>query len=105
MQFSWEEKIVAPLIAAPNGECATKKTKRKGKNGSVTTLAMRVTLTSNAKRNTLFFFVDKLDEVLIRVTLDVEMSLREKKNRNGENNLGSCLFSYLKLPIGRQLHM
>jgi hypothetical protein len=29
--FSWEERLVAPLIAAPNEECTTKKTKREGK--------------------------------------------------------------------------
>ena len=27
LQFSQEEKLVAPLIAAPNGECANEKTK------------------------------------------------------------------------------
>jgi hypothetical protein len=30
-----EEKLIAPLIAAPNGECATKKTKKKGKKGAL----------------------------------------------------------------------
>ena len=35
LQFSLEEKLVAPLIAAPNGKCATKKTKRKGKKGAL----------------------------------------------------------------------
>jgi hypothetical protein len=29
--FSWEEKLVAPLIAAPNGGCANKKTKDRAK--------------------------------------------------------------------------
>jgi hypothetical protein len=33
--FSWEEKLVVPLIAAPNGECDTKKTKGKGKKGAL----------------------------------------------------------------------
>jgi hypothetical protein len=31
MLFSWEEKLIAPLIAAPNGECANEKTKDKAK--------------------------------------------------------------------------
>jgi hypothetical protein len=31
LQFSWEEKLVAPLIAAPNGECANEKTKDRAK--------------------------------------------------------------------------
>ncbi len=31
LQFSWEEKLVAPLIAAPNGECANEKTKDSAK--------------------------------------------------------------------------
>jgi hypothetical protein len=31
LQFYWEEKLVVPLIAAPNGEYTTKKTKRKDK--------------------------------------------------------------------------
>jgi hypothetical protein len=31
--FSQEEKLIVPLISAPNGEYATKKTKRKGKKG------------------------------------------------------------------------
>ncbi len=26
-RFSWEEKLAAPLIAAPNGDCANEKTK------------------------------------------------------------------------------
>jgi hypothetical protein len=35
LQFFWEDKLVAPLIAAPNGECATKKTKGKGNKGAL----------------------------------------------------------------------
>jgi hypothetical protein len=35
LQFFWEEEFVAPLIAAPNGECATKKTTRKDKKGAL----------------------------------------------------------------------
>ncbi len=31
LQFFWEEKHVAPLIAAPNGECANEKTKDRAK--------------------------------------------------------------------------
>ncbi len=31
LQFSWEEKLVAPLIAAPNGKCANEKTKYRAK--------------------------------------------------------------------------
>jgi hypothetical protein len=31
LQFSWEEKLVAPLIAAPNGDCANEKTKDRAK--------------------------------------------------------------------------
>ncbi len=31
LQFSWEEKLVAPLIAAPSGECANEKTKDRAK--------------------------------------------------------------------------
>jgi hypothetical protein len=30
-RFSLEEKLVVPLIAAPNGECANEKTKDRGK--------------------------------------------------------------------------
>jgi hypothetical protein len=30
--FSWEEKLVAPLIVAPNGECANEKTKDRAKS-------------------------------------------------------------------------
>jgi hypothetical protein len=56
---------------------------------------------SNAKRNTQILFADKLNEVLIPVRLDVEMSLRERKNTNSGNNLGSHLFSCLKLPVSR----
>jgi hypothetical protein len=29
--FSWEEKLVVPLIAAPHGECANEKTKDRAK--------------------------------------------------------------------------
>jgi hypothetical protein len=29
--FSWEEKLIAPLIAALNGECTNKKTKDRAK--------------------------------------------------------------------------
>jgi hypothetical protein len=77
----------------------------RAKKEPLTSLAMRVTQMSNSRRNTLILFAYKLDEVPIRVTLVVEMSLREKKKRNSGNNLGSCLFSNLKLRIGRQLHM
>jgi hypothetical protein len=31
LQFSSEEKLVAPLIAAPNGDCANEKTKDRAK--------------------------------------------------------------------------
>jgi hypothetical protein len=31
LQFFWEEKLIAPLIAAPNGECANEKTKDRAK--------------------------------------------------------------------------
>jgi hypothetical protein len=31
LQFSWGGKLVAPLIAAPNGECANEKTKDRAK--------------------------------------------------------------------------
>jgi hypothetical protein len=31
LQFSWEEKLVAPLTAAPNGECANEKPKDRAK--------------------------------------------------------------------------
>ncbi len=31
LQFSWEEKLVVPLIAAPNGECTNEKTKDRAK--------------------------------------------------------------------------
>jgi hypothetical protein len=31
LQFSWEEKLVAPLIASLNGECANEKTKDRAK--------------------------------------------------------------------------
>jgi hypothetical protein len=29
--FFWEEKLVAPLIATPNGDCANEKTKDRAK--------------------------------------------------------------------------
>jgi hypothetical protein len=29
--FSWEEKLTAPLIEAPNGDCENKKTKDRAK--------------------------------------------------------------------------
>jgi hypothetical protein len=31
LQFFWEEKLVAPLIAAPNRDCANEKTKDRAK--------------------------------------------------------------------------
>ncbi len=31
LQFSWGGKLVVPLIAAPNGECANEKTKDRAK--------------------------------------------------------------------------
>jgi hypothetical protein len=31
LQFSWEEKLVVLLIAAPNGECANEKSKDRAK--------------------------------------------------------------------------
>jgi hypothetical protein len=40
---AWEEKLVAPLIAAPNGQCATKgEDRREGQKAQLR--AMRVTL-------------------------------------------------------------
>ena len=57
-----------------------KKTDKKGKNAQLWT--MRVTLI--AKRITILF-ANKLDEVLIRVTLRCRVGLRERKIGNGGN--------------------
>ena len=57
-----------------------KKTDKKGKNAQLQTT--RVTLI--AKRITILF-ANKLDEVLIRVTLRCRVGLRERKTGNGGN--------------------
>ena len=84
LRFSfWEEKLVAPLIAAPNGQCATKEEDRRERQEcSTTDYTTRVTLI--AKRITILF-ANKLDEVLIRVTLRCKVGLRERKTGNGGN--------------------
>jgi hypothetical protein len=66
---------------------------------------MRVTQMSNAKRNTRILFADKLDKVLIQAMLDVEMSLRERKNTNSKNDLGSHLFFLSQTPCRQALGM
>ncbi len=60
-------KPVAPLIAAPNGEYATKGEDRQEGQKSTTT---GYTRNSNCEKD-INFFANKLDEVLIRVTLKV----------------------------------
>jgi hypothetical protein len=60
MTFSWEEKLVAPLIAAPNGEML----KWEDKGTEHKCLTTGYACNCNAKEIT-FFFANKLDEVLI----------------------------------------
>jgi hypothetical protein len=66
LQFSWEEKLVAPLIAAPNVDRAIED-KMIGKKATIhATRAIHA-----CRKKSLFFFASKLDKVLVRVTLVV----------------------------------
>ncbi len=67
LQFSWEEKLIAPLIAAPNGEMC----KWEDKGTKHKCLTTGYPCNCNAKEITIFF-ANKLNEVLIQVTLSVE---------------------------------
>ncbi len=67
LQFSWEEKLVAPLIAAPNGEMCKWEDKWT-EHKCLTTCYM---CNCNAKEIKILF-ANKLDEVLIQVMLSVE---------------------------------
>jgi hypothetical protein len=64
--FSWEEKLVAPLIATPYVDNAIED-KWIGKK--TTLQATRVI--HACRKESLFFFAKKLDEVLVRITLVV----------------------------------
>jgi hypothetical protein len=64
--FSWEEKLVAPLIAAPNVDRAIED-KMIGKKAT-----LQATHVIHAcRKESLFFFANKLDEALLRITLVV----------------------------------
>jgi hypothetical protein len=65
--FSWEEKLVAPLIAAPNGEMRI----WEDKEAEHKCLTTGYTCNCNAKEIAILF-ANKLDKVLIQVTLSVE---------------------------------
>ncbi len=64
--FSWEEKLVAPLIGTPNVDEAIED-KWIGKK--TTLQATRVI--HACRKESLFFFANKLDKVLVRITLVV----------------------------------
>ncbi len=64
--FSWEEKLVAPLIATPNVDKAIED-KKIGKKATLQ--ATRVI--HACRKETLFFFANKLDKVLVQITLVV----------------------------------
>ncbi len=65
--FSWEEKLVAPLIATPNVDRAIEDKKDVQKS-----YATGYTCNSRLQKGlTIFFFANKLDDVLVRITLVV----------------------------------
>jgi hypothetical protein len=64
--FSWEEKLVAPLIATPNVDRAIED-KKDGKKATLQ--ATRVI--HACRKESLFFFANKLDNVLVQITLVV----------------------------------
>jgi hypothetical protein len=64
--FSWEEKLVAPLITAPNVNRAIED-KMIGKKAMLQ--ATRVIHT--CRKESLFFFANKLDKVLVQIMLVV----------------------------------
>ncbi len=64
--FSWEEKLVAPLIATPNVDEAIE-----DKNGRQKTTLQATCVIHACRKESIFFFANKLDEVLVRITLVV----------------------------------
>ncbi len=65
LQFSWEEKLVAPLIATPNVDKAIED-KWIGKKNYATGY-----MCNSGLQKGITFFANKLDEVLVRITLVV----------------------------------
>jgi hypothetical protein len=64
--FSWEEKLVASLIGAPNVDRAIED-KMIGKKAMI-----QITRVIHAcRKESLFFFANKLDKVLVQITLVV----------------------------------
>jgi hypothetical protein len=66
MFFSWEEKLVAPLIATPNVDKAIE-----DKNGRQKSYTTGYTCNSRLQKGITILFANKLDKVLVRITLVV----------------------------------
>ncbi len=64
--FSWEEKLVAPLIATPNVDRAIEDKKDGQKATLQATRAIHA-----CRKESLFFFANKSDKVLVQITLVV----------------------------------
>ncbi len=85
--FSWEEKLVAPLIAAPNVDRAIEDKK-----------ATRVL--HACRKESSFFFANKLDKVLVQIMLVVLSGFKIM----GKIEMAGAMFPpifVLKLPVAK----
>jgi hypothetical protein len=85
-QFSWEEKLFAPLTAAPNGDYANEKTKDSAKKS----LTTGFTCNCNAKEITILF-CKQIEQSPNTSYAKCRMGLREKKMESAGNGFGSRL--------------
>jgi hypothetical protein len=93
--FSWGEKLVAPLIAAPNVDRAIED-KMIGKKAT-----LHATHVIHAcRKESLFFFANKLDKVLVWITLVVLSGFKIM----GKIEMAGAMFPpifVLKLPVAK----
>ncbi len=86
LQFSWEEKLVAPLIAAPNGEMRKWEDKGTEQNSLTTGYACNC----NAKE-ILILFCKQIGRSPNTSYAMCRMDLRERKMEMVGNGFSSCL--------------
>ncbi len=97
LSFAWEEKLVAPLIAAPNGEM--RKWEDKGTEHKCLTTGY--TCNCNAKEITVLF-CKQIERSPNTSYAKCRMGLREGKWKWRGTALVPALFLCLKLPVGRR---
>ncbi len=87
LQFSWEEKLVVSLIAAPNGECTNEKTKDRAKS-----LTTGYTCNCNAKEIAILF-CKQIGRIPNISYAKCRMGFRERKMDMARNGFSSRLIA------------